>query len=258
MSLRAYWTAFITYVAFFGIMVLCAFTFGRASTTGTFGMSKDELYIMDIMTIDGWNDAPYFALMPQAEFEDLTDLMVRGQPNLIVRVRFEERYACEVYDPFGFYDEGYLGDPNYAAHLYIATPYQCKIEEVWLGDWETYQAGDDFTFYAPYGIVETYGIRYDDCPFFEVGHEYIMFFSLLDVNGVGRWFDLTHPSAVCEIMPEDERTLIAPTNDATRMFRAAGYDVETLQTMINDIYAIELYPTDVPSLAPVSPFAAGR
>lgn len=258
MSLRAYWTAFFTYIAFFGIMLLCAFTFGKASMSGTFGMSKDELYLMEVMTIDVWDDVPYFALMPQTDYDDLDALMAEGQPNLIVRVKIEDRLPCEVYDPFGFYDEGYLGDPNFAAYLYIATPYKVKIEEVYLGDTEMFPEGNDFTFYAPYGIIGNYGIRYEDCPFFQTGHEYILFFSLLDVTGVGLWYDLAHPSAVCEIMPEDERTFIAQTNDATRIFRETGYDVETLKTMIEDIYAKELYPTDIPSLKPQTPFATGR
>lgn len=256
MTIRQFWFGFFTYFAFFAIMVLCAFTFGQASSFDPSGYTEDELFRMDIETVKPRNEVPFFALMPQQEYESFEDLILRGQPNLVVRVTLEERGKCRVYDPTGTYDNTDLnhippGAKIPPASLYICTPYEAKIEEVLLGDETMFPEGDYFTFWAPYGMVGEHSVRYADTPLFWEEFEYIMFFSVLDVEGVGRWFDLTHPSSAAEIMPLDERTFSSLSYAGNRLFDATDYDTETLTELLGALYESNPYALDVPMITPV-------
>ena len=256
MTIRNFWLAFFTYFAFFAVMVLCAFTFGQASTFDPSGFTEDELFRLDIETIPARNEVPFFALLPQQEYESFEDLIKRGQPNLVVRVTLEERGRCRVYDPTGTYDNTDLfrsKTPGAVcpASLYICTPYEAKIEEVLLGDETMFPEGDYFTFWAPYGMVGEHAVRYADTPLFWEEFEYIMFFSVLDIEGVGRWFDLTHPSSAVEIMPLDERTVSSLSYAGNRLFDATDYDTEKLVERLRALYGENPYPLDVPKIAPV-------
>ncbi len=256
MTIRTFWLAFFTYVAFFAVMILCAFTFGQASTFDPSGYTEDELFRLDVETIPARSEVPFFALMPQQEYESFEDLILRGQPNLVVRVTFEERGRCRVYDPMGYYDNADLAKkaaPGAVspASLYICTPYEAKIEEVLLGDETLFPEGDYFTFWAPYGMVGDDAVRYADTPLYWEEFEYIMFFSVLDVEGVGRWYDLTHPSSAVEIMPLDERTFSSLSYAGNRLFDATEYDTETLEELLLSLYQGNPYALSVPSITPV-------
>lgn len=257
MTIRNFWLAFFTYIAFFAVMVLCAFTFGQASTFDPSGYTEDELFRLDIETIPARNEVPFFALMPQQEYESFEDLILRGQPNLVVRVTFEERGRCRVYDPFGAYTAADLGRKHAPgavapASLYICTPYEAKIEEILLGDETLFSAGDYFTFWAPYGMVGESAVRYADTPIFSAEREYILFFSVLDVAGVGRWYDLVHPSAAVEIMVEDERTFSSMSYAGNDLFDATGYDVEDMTDLLAALYEGHPYALDIPMITPVN------
>ena len=257
MTIRNFWLAFFTYIAFFAVMVLCAFTFGQASTFDPSGYTEDELFRLDMETVPVRAEVPFFALMPQQEYESFEDLILRGQPNLVVRVTFEERGRCRVYDPFGEYTNADLSKKHAPgavspAALYICTPYEAKIEEILLGDETLFSEGDYFTFWAPYGMVGESAIRYADTPLFWEEFEYIMFFSVLDVKSVGRWYDLTHPSSVVEIMPLDERTFSSLSYAGNRLFDATEYDTETLEELLTQLYAEHPYALDVPTITPVN------
>ena len=67
MTIRQFWLSFFTYFAFFAVMVLCAFTFGQASTFDPSGFTEDELFRLDIETIPARNEVPFFALLPQQD-----------------------------------------------------------------------------------------------------------------------------------------------------------------------------------------------
>ncbi len=255
MTIRTFWLAFLTYAAFFAVMILCAFTFGQASTFDPSGYTEDELFRLDIETVPTRSEVPFFALMPQQEYESFDDLIARGQPNLVVRVTFEERGRCRVYDPFGEYTAADLGKkaaPGAVspASLYICTPYEAKIEEVLLGDETLFPEGDTFTFWAPYGMVGEAAVRYADTPLFSEGYEYILFLSVLDVEGVGRWYDLTHPSSAVEIMPLDERSFSSMSYAGNTLFDAAEYDTETLVGQLSALYAENPYALSVPKITP--------
>ena len=250
MTIRNFWFAFFVYVMFFAGMVLSAFTLGRASTVDTSGYTREELFLLDMQTIPARSEAPYFALMPQKDYEDFEALMKEGQPNLVVRATFTSRGGSRVYDPFGYYSNADLGGDN-AAHLYISTVYSVKIEEVILGDPEQFSDGDTFTFYAPYGAMKDFAVRYEDTPIFTAGREYFLFFSVLDVSGVGRWYDLTHPSAAAQIMIEDERTFNAMSYKGADLFDDTGYDSEDLYTMVKALYEESPYSLEVPRITPM-------
>ncbi len=256
MTIRQFWLGFFTYFTFFAVMVLCAFTFGRASSFDPSGYTADELFRMDLETVKPRSEVPFSIILPQQEYESFEDLILRGQPNLVVRVTFEKRGKCSVYDPTGYYDNASLnyipwGAKISPASLYICTPYEAKIEEVLLGDEILFPEGDYFTFWAPYGIVGEHSVRYADTPLFWEDFEYIMFFSVLDVEGVGRWFDLTHPSSVVEIMPLDERTVSSLSYAGNRLFDATDYDTEKLVELLTALYESSPYPLTVPSITPV-------
>ena len=256
MTNRNFWLGFFTYFAFFAVMVLCAFTFGQASTFDPSGFTEDELFRLDIETVPARNEVPFFALLPQQEYESFEDLIKRGQPNLVVRVTLEERGRCRVYDPTGTYDNTDLfrsKTPGAVcpASLYICSPYEAKIEEVLLGDETMFPEGDYFTFWAPYGMGGEHAVRYADTPLFWEEFEYIMFFSVLDIEGVGRWYDLTHPSSAVEIMPLDERTFSSLSYAGNRLFDATDYDTETLEERLRALYGENPYPLDVPKIAPI-------
>jgi len=256
MTIRNFWLAFFTYVAFFAAMVLCAFTFGQASSFDPSNYSEDELFRLDIETIKARNEVPFFAVMPQQEYESFDDLVLRGQPNLVVRVTLEERGKCRVYDPTGSYDNADLnhippGAKIPPASLYICTPYEAKIEEVLLGDESQFPEGDYFTFWAPYGMVGSDAVRYADTPIFSEDYEYILFLSVLDVEGVGRWYDLTHPSSAVEIMVLDERTFSSMSYAGNTLFDATDYDTETLTERLRALYAENPYALSVPMISPI-------
>lgn len=257
-TVKQFWQFVLCYFAFFAVMLITVFTFGRASVTNARDYSEDELFRLEIETIQARNEDPFFALMPQLDYTDFTDLIQRGQPNLVVRVTLTERLACTVYDPFGYYTNEWLGVTEWGADypqaaLYICTPYDCKIEEILIGDTEIFKEGDHFRFYAPYGIIDNCGVRYDGCPIFSEKRDYILFFSVLDVTGVGRWYDLTHPSAAVEIMAEDERTFYSLTEKGDALFNYVGFDVEELQEQLKRLYEETPYPLDIPSITPINP-----
>ena len=95
-------------------------------------------------------------------------------------------------------------------------------------------------------------MRYEDTPIFTAGREYFLFFSVLDVSGVGRWFDLTHPSAAAQIMIEDERTFNAMSFRGADLFDDTGYDSEDLYTMVKTLYEESPYSLEIPKITPVS------
>ncbi len=256
MTIRTFWLAFFTYVAFFAVMILCAFTFGQASTFDASGYTEDEIFQLDVETIPARSEAPFSMIMPQQSYESFDDLITRGQPNLVVHVTLTGRGGCRVYDPTGYYTNADLGNIPWGAKiapasLYICTPYEAKIEEVLLGDPAQFENGDRFTFWAPYGMVGEQSVRYEDTPIFAEGGEYIMFFSVLDVEGVGRWYDLTHPSSAVGIMLEDARTCFSLSYTGNTLFDGLDYDTENLTGQLTALYEANPYPLDVPSITPI-------
>lgn len=258
MTIRNFWIAFATYVSFFAIMVLCAFTFGQVSIAMSNRFSEEELFLRDVMKITPMEQAPFFALMPQPEYTDFTELVQSGQPNLVIHATITERKPCTVFDPFGFYNNKSLniilpGEEKPKAEFYICTPYQVTINEVLLGDKTLFGEGDTFTFYAPYGMVDNYAVRYEDCPLFTVNRDYILFFSVLDITGVGRWFDLTHPSSALEIMLEDSNTLLSMTENGYALYEETHFDIEYLYRTLAKRYEEKPYPLDIPTITPMNP-----
>ena len=283
-SPRQFFEFVLVYISFFGIMLLAVFTFGRASTMAASQLSREELYVMEIESL---TPRPYYSLLPKGEYNSFSQLISSGTPNLVVRVTFEEREDATVYDPYGYYTDETLGatldnikslldrnkkhngetepvdtsvygwknDNAYAAAeavaLYISTPYEARVEEILLGD--CLQVGDKFTFYAPYGIIGDFYVRYEDCPIFSRGREYILFFSVVDVTGVGRWYDLVHPAAAVEILQEDNRTFASMARAGDAMFRETAFDCETLAELLTAQYMENPYPLTIPEITPLAP-----
>lgn len=283
-SPRAFFEFVLVYIGFFACMLIAVFTVGRASTMPDVSLTAEEKYVMEIEAL---NPIPYFSLMAKGTYEDFASLIKRGTPNLVVRVTFEDRDDATVYDPHGYYSDatltsavnsakvllkrtnkqnpenetddghiyGWRDDPAYEQaelmSLYISTPYRAHVEEILLGD--SLKPGDEFTFYAPYGIVDDFYVRYEDCPIFMEGREYILFFSVVDIEGVGRWYDLVHPAAACEILPEDTRTFSSMARAGDAMFADTGWDCETLAALLAACYAENPYETDIPILPRMKP-----
>ncbi len=284
MTIRNFWLAFFTYVLFFGVMVACAFLFGRTSTMPGRNLTAEERYIMEIESLP---IRPYFSLMPKGNYEYFEALIKHGTPNLVVRVTLEKRGDAVVYDPHGYYTTDMLGETNEAVQVlldrqknenpendagdghvygwwgdaayehvqkiafYISTPYTAHVEEILLGD--SLAPGDEFTFYAPYGIIDDFHIRYEDTPIFSAGREYILFFSVVDIENVGRWYDLVHPSAAVEITLADTRTFSAMSRAGDAMFADTGWDCDTLKSLLAEYYEEYPYPVDIPVLPRMKP-----
>ena len=284
MTIRTFWLAFFTYTAFFAVMVLCAFLFGRTSAMPGRQLTPEERYVMEIEALP---IRPYFSLMPKGTYPDFESLVKHGTPNLIVRVTLEDRQDAVVYDPYGYYTTEMLGETNEgiqkllerqknknpenetddghvyswwgdAAYepvqkisLYISTPYTAHVEEVLLGN--CLSMGDEFTFYAPYGIIDDFYIRYEDCPIFSAGREYILFFSVVDIEDVGRWYDLVHPSAAVEITLADTRTFSAMSRAGDTIFADTGWDFDTVKGLISEYYTEYPYPLEIPVLSRMQP-----
>ena len=284
MTIRNFWLAFFTYVLFFGAMVACAFLFGRTSTMPGGNLTPEERYVMEIESLP---IRPYFSLMPKGRYDYFEALVKYGTPNLVVRVTLEEREDATVYDPHGYYTTEMLGETNEAVQVlldrqkdenpenetddghvfgwwgdaayepvqkiafYISTPYRAHVEEVLLGD--CLATGDEFMFYAPYGVIDDFHIRYEDTPIYMAGREYILFFSVVDIEGVGRWYDLVHPSAAVEITLADTRTFSAMSRAGDAMFADTGWDFDTMKGMLTEYYTEYPYPTDIPVLPRMKP-----
>ncbi len=284
MTIRSFWFAFFTYVTFFAVMILCAFTFGQASTPYGGNLTIEEQYVLMIESLE---TTPFFSLMPKGDYPDFESLIKQGTPNLIVRVTLEERMDALVYDPHGCYNDQMLEDaalavknnprfkhkafPEHEAadghvyswnddvayekaeniSFYISTPYIAHVEDVLLGD--AIDIGEEFTFYAPYGIIGDFYIRYDDCPIFMAGREYVLFFSIVDIEETGRWYDLVHPAAACEITIEDPQMFSDMSFAGEAMFSEAGWDYYTLKDLIEVYYNESPYPIDVPEIPRMTP-----
>lgn len=284
MTIRTFWLAFFTYVAFFAGMVLCAFLFGRTSAMPGSRLTPEERYVMEIEALP---IRPYFSLMPKGSYPDFESLVKHGTPNLIVRVTLDDRGDALVYDPHGYYTTDMLGETNEAVQkllarqrdenpenetddghvygwwgdaayehvqkiaYYISTPYTAHVEEVIHGD--CLAMGDEFTFLAPYGIVDDFYIRYEDCPIFSAGREYVLFFSVVEIEGVGLWYDLTHPSAAVEITLADTRTFSAMSRAGDAMFADTGWDYDTLKQLFSEYYTEYPYESDIPVLPRMMP-----
>ena len=284
MTIRNFWLAFFTYVTFFAVMVLCAFLFGRTSTMPGSNLSPEERHVMEIESL---TPRPYFSLMPKGNYAEFEALIKHGTPNLIVRVTLEAREDAVVYDPHGYYttdslydandgvqtlldrknkenpenetDDGHIygwwGDAAYEpvqkVSFYISTPYRAHVEEVILGD--CLAAGDEFTFYAPYGIIDDFSIRYEDTPIYSAGREYVLFFSVTDIAEVGRWYDLVHPSSAVEITLADTRTFAALSRAGDAMFADTGWDYDTMRQMVAAFYEEYPYDIDIPELPRMRP-----
>jgi len=252
MTFRKFWFMFSSFAVLIAAMVICAYTFGWTSVFTSSGAEEDERFQLEIEQIPARSEAPFFALTDQWEYESLDDMICTDWPNLVVRVLMTGRGDSTVYDPFGEYSDSDLGRSD-AAELYICTPYEAKITEVIIGDGKQFFEGDTFLFYAPYGKIRNHAVRYDDTPIFSLGREYIMFFSVADVYMVGRWFDLTHPSAVVEIMEEDERTYRTMTEHGVMLFDGMENDVETLTEHVRALYVNYPYHwLRVPMLTPIT------
>jgi len=74
---------------------------------------------------------------------------------------------------------------------------------------------------------------------------------VLDVEGVGRWYDLTHPSSAVEIMVLDERTFSSMSYAGNTLFDATDYDTETLTERLRALYAENPYALSVPMISPI-------
>ena len=249
MTIRKFWFGFFTYFTLFAAMVLCAFLFGRSTTAGNASGYKEEAFAVRINAIPPRVEAPFFALRPQREYTSFEEMMRIGQPNLIVRATLTRRLDCPVYDPHGIYSDASLGKSG--VDLYLCTPYEVKIEEVLLGYQYLWAPGDTFTFYAPYGFLNGYAVRYADTPIFTVGREYYLFFSVVEVRDIGLWYDLVHPSAVALVMAEDMRTFSALTEAGARLFDDTEYDSETLADRIYQITNEFPYSINVPVITPM-------
>ena len=284
MTLRRFWVHFLIFFAIIFVIVLCAVTFGWKSTLPGDNLSAEERYIFDIESL---TPQPYFSLRHKGNYTEFEALIKHGKPNLIVRVTLEEREDAVVYDPYGYYttdtlydvndevqalldrqknenpenetDDGHIygwwGDAAYEpvqnVSYYISTPYTAHVEEVLLGD--CLALGDEFTFYAPYGIIDDFYIRYEDTPIYSVGREYVLFFSVADIAEVGRWYDLVHPSAACEITLADTRTFAAMSDAGDAMFADTGWDYDTMKSRIAEFYAEYPYPIEIPVLETMQP-----
>ncbi|MBE6659620.1 MAG: hypothetical protein E7604_14410 [Ruminococcaceae bacterium] len=284
MTIRRFWKFSLICMGILSVTVICAITVGRHSTMPGRHLTEEERYIFEIESL---TPQPYFSLRHKGTYPDYETLIKYGKPNLIVRVTLEERGDAAVYDPHGYYTTEMLGETNDevqklldrqrdenpenetddghvygwwgdAAYehvqkiaYYISTPYTAHVEEVIHGD--CLSVGDEFLFYAPYGIIGDFHIRYEDTPIYMAGREYILFFSVVDIEGVGRWYDLVHPSAAVEITLADTRTFSAMSRAGDAMFADTGWDCDTLKSLLSEYYTEYPYPIEIPVLPRMRP-----
>ena len=266
-----FWKSCFAVLLFFVGMLLCVMTFGRASAIPQQHLLGEDAYEMRMETIIPVAPPIY------TEYTDLAHLFSFGQPNLIVRCTAEKRGDATVYDPFNAYSDFVYtykgsnlkdamkrqglntdliivkdshGDDDAAiranAEAYITTPYEMRIDEVYLGDCE--KKGDTFTFYAPYGIFGEYAVRYEQFPFFREGESYVMFFSIVDVAGCGRWYDLSSPETVLRVV--DERTYETLTPLSDDLFDECGWVMQNLEDRIQELYQAQPYDLSVFQMEP--------
>ncbi len=284
MTIRRFWRLCLLFAAILTLTVICVVTFGFRSTLPGSNLTEEERYLFDIESL---TPQPYFSLRHKGTYPYFEALIKYGKPNLIVRVTLESRGDALVYDPHGYYTTDMLGETNAevqklldrqknenpenetddghvygwwgdAAYehvqkiaYYISTPYTAHVEEVIHGD--CLAIGDEFTFLAPYGIIDDFYVRYEDCPIFSAGREYVLFFSVVDIEGVGRWYDLTHPSAAVEITLADTRTFSAMSAAGDAMFADTGWDYDTLKQLFSEYYTEYPYASDIPVLPRMMP-----
>ena len=266
MTVRNFWFAFLFYLSFFGIMILCIFTFGPVGSVVSPAETEEDAYILAMEQIEPRRMRPFFNLIPERDYDSFEELITKSTPNLIVRCTFTKRKNAVVYHPAGTSLEKYLKQhkepvygweynqayvyENYAA-MFICTPYIAEVTEVLFGD--CLAVGDTFTYYAPYGKYGHFWVRYLDCPIFRVGMEYIMIFSVTEYEGQPRWYQLSHAGSVGEILPSDARTFrpISPLSYA--YFEDVEYDCEELQEEFLRIYETLQYPTDIQTLSASPP-----
>ena len=285
--LAGFWKSAFAFVMLFALLIGFAYTFGRASAIPREHLDAEDEFELLIETIQPF-DPPIYPI-----FNTVSELIGRGQPNLVVRCTAVDREDMTVFDPFRAYDEIYftyedgepfakyeanfqnlglntgliqvrdplggigppkdMGEVKDLAATYIATPYEMRIDEVYLGN--LLREGDSFTFYAPYGIIGKYAIRYEKFPIFRKGESYVMFLYVTDVKGCGRTYELCSPPAAVRMI-DDNHTFETMTPLSDQLFAECEWELEPLVGRIREAYEREPYDLSPLKMEPYGSYDA--
>ncbi len=264
-TIRQFWEAVLFYVG------LLAFTLLLAFTQGTVFMQQmpkedpeEDAFIMRVESIDPRTvgnvtdtSEAFGAVNYRYNYASFEEMINEGKPNFVVRCEAVAREDMTVYDPLGYWDEALLWKtPTFLAELeeqqaaatHIATPYTMEIKDVLLGNY--LQKGDTFTFYANYGFVNQFYMRYEHYPIYRVGDEYIMFLEVTKIAGREDYINLIHPAGAVRIPDEDPRSLAALSDLSDRIYMELDYDLSALEDTLDAIYASHPYDLSVPTITP--------
>ncbi len=151
---------------------------------------------------------PYTTSSLYVNISSMEELMAIAKPNLIVKCEITSREDPTIVDVSGKHT---VSDIQSASELsddektiiagsYLSTPYECSVQEVFLGD--ALAAGDAFTINAPYGIFEGYERRDGKFPILKVDSDYLMFLRVDQMYGQNVYTLAFPPASALELTDE--------------------------------------------------------
>lgn len=186
-----------------------------------YGHRTDDPFTAQIKAIPA-EDAPLYA-----SFESLDEMIETTHANLIIRCTVSNRGDSVVFDPWGIYKEDDLtadATASAAAQKCLSTPYTLTVNDCYLGN---LARDEEITYYAPYGILNTYAYRRAGVPVFEVGNEYILVLRAEEINGEIVYYLSYTPDSVYVIDSNPEEFI-----KETSLFYPYRNDVSALETHI--------------------------
>lgn len=184
----------------------------------------EDLFIAQIKAIPA-EDAPLYA-----SFESLDEMIETTHANLIIRCTVSNRGDSVVFDPWGIYKEDDLtadATASAAAQKCLSTPYTLTVNDCYLG---TLAIDEEITYYAPYGILDTYAYRRAGVPIFEIGEECILILRAEEINDEIVYYLSYTPDSVYFIDSTSEEIV-----KETSLFYPYRNDVSALETHIRTL-----------------------
>ena len=80
MTVRNFWFAFLFYLSFFGIMILCIFTFGPVGSVVSPAETEEDAYILAMEQIEPRRMRPFFNLIPERDYDSFEELITKSTP----------------------------------------------------------------------------------------------------------------------------------------------------------------------------------
>jgi len=199
------------------------------------GVSEEDEFIAKIESLD--NSLRGLPVL----FDSLHEMIANTHPNLIVRCKVLSRDETVVKHHTDYYTIEDL-PRNQNAAMYIKTPYDIEILDVYYGD--LHKSGDIIKYYAPYGIIGEYNNRQIAHPIFKVGEEYIMLLRADMFNDIPDYY-LTYQPADVLILNKFTGKFQMTNDGFENLYAEFDNSTKKLINGLKELIATHDYPIDM-------------